>query len=129
MKRLLFLICVLPLINCKQAVKEQTKNISVKEMQDLIKNKDVQLIDVRTSKEYNEGFIKNARNINFYSPTFNLDIGTLDKQKPIIVYCKTGVRSAKFAKKLSEIGFTEVYDLNGGIVKWKAQKQPITTKH
>ena len=129
MKRLLFLICVLSIVSCKQPIKAQTKIVSIKEMQELIKNKEVQLIDVRTPKEYNEGFIEKAQNINYFSPTFNSDIETLDKQKPIIVYCKKGGRSAKSAKKLQEAGFVEIYDLEGGITKWKSQGRPIKAKY
>ena len=129
MKRLLFLMCLFSLINCKQSVKGQTKIVSIKEMQELLKNENVQLLDVRTPKEYGEGFIEHAKNINFYSSTFSSDVESLDKQKPIIVYCKMGGRSAKSAKKLQEAGFIEIYDLGGGITNWKDQGHPIKTKH
>ena len=93
-----------------------------------MKNEEVQLIDVGTPEEYSVGFIENAKNINFYSSTFSSDVETLDKQKPIIVYCKMGGRSAKSAKKLQEAGFIEIYDLGGGITNWKDQGHPIKTK-
>ena len=119
MKRLLFLLYVLSLVSCNQSIKGQTKLVSGNEVLELLKNEDVQLIDVRTPEEYKEGFIENAKNINFYSPTFSSDVETLDKQKPIIVYCKMGGRSANSAKKLQEAGFVEIYDLDGGITQWK----------
>jgi rhodanese-related sulfurtransferase len=80
---------------------------------------DVQLVDVRTKKEYLQEHIVNAQNIDFSSPTFDEDITKLDKEKPVILYCKGGKRSAKCAKKLQEAGFEKIYDLEGGISKWR----------
>ena len=129
MKRLLFLMCVLSIASCNQSVKNQTKIISPNEVIELMKHENMQIIDVRTPKEYNEGFIEGAKNIDFYSSTFSSEIETLDKQKPILVYCKKGGRSAKSVKKMEAIGFTEIYDLEGGITKWKLKGNPIKTEH
>ena len=129
MNRLLFLMCIVSIVSCKQFVKSQTKIVSPEEVQELMKHENVQILDVRTPKEYDEGFIEGAKNISFYSSTFSTDIEVLDKHKPIIVYCKMGGRSAKSAKIMKDIGFTEVYDLEGGITKWKLKRKPIKTKH
>jgi len=79
---------------------------------------DIQLIDVRTSNEYNRGHIKNAVNINFYDGHFYEQMSKLDKSKEIYVYCRSGNRSGKAASKLKEQGFTKIYDLQGGIINW-----------
>ena len=79
----------------------------------------VLIIDVRTPKEYSEGHIPNARNINFYDETFITEMNKLDKTKDIYVYCKVGGRSGKAAKQLQKLGFVKVYDLEGGILNWK----------
>ncbi|WP_242204813.1 rhodanese-like domain-containing protein [Aestuariivivens insulae] len=105
-----------------------TKIVSSEEMQTLLQKEGVQFIDVRTPEEYNEGFIPNATNINFLSPTFLKDIESLDKEKPIIIYCRSGRRSGKCSKTLEEVGFKEIYDLEGGITKWKAQGLKVETK-
>jgi rhodanese-related sulfurtransferase len=97
----------------------EVKLISADEMQSILELEDVQLVDVRTPKEYDEIRIANAQNINFSSPTFEDDITKLDKKKPVILYCKGGNRSAKCAKKLKSAGFEKIYDLDGGISKWK----------
>ena len=80
---------------------------------------DIQLVDVRRPEEYAEGYLKNARNINFYDGDFiDQMIEDLDKSEPVYLYCRSGGRSGKAATKLSEEGF-KVYDLQGGILDWK----------
>jgi thioredoxin len=64
--------------------------------------------------------IDNATNINWYDADFATKVGKLDKSKPVFVYCKAGSRSAQAAGKLSELGFKEIYSLEGGIMKWNA---------
>jgi thioredoxin len=79
-----------------------------------------QLIDVRTPSEYNTGHIENAKNIDWLGNDFVTNVSNLDKSKPVFVYCKVGGRSSKAASKLAELGFTKIYDLNGGFLKWES---------
>lgn len=79
---------------------------------------DTQLVDVRTPKEFSEGHLKNAVNIDFFDASFMEDMGKLDKNKELYIYCRSGNRSGKASKKLKAAGFTKVYDLEGGIIKW-----------
>lgn len=95
------------------------KLITAEEMQSILELEDVQLVDVRTPQEFEEIHIANSQNIDFKSPTFDEDISKLDKKKPVILYCKSGNRSAKCAKKMKAAGFEKIYDLEGGISKWK----------
>ena len=95
------------------------KLVTAEEMQSILELEDVQLIDVRTPKEHDEMHIVDSQNIDFMSPTFDDDISKLDKKKPVILYCKSGGRSAKCSKKMKDAGFEKVYDLEGGISKWK----------
>ena len=81
-------------------------------------DQDVQLIDVRTSKEYIEGYIKEAQNIDFNSADFLNQISKLDKDTPVLVYCALGSRSAKASKVLDYHGFKKIYDLKGGYFSW-----------
>ena len=73
------------------------------------------------------GHIYNAQNINFLGSTFTEDIKKLNKKDPIIIYCRSGKRSAKSIKKLLKAGFTEIYDLEGGILKWKKDGYKLNT--
>ena len=95
------------------------KLVTAEEMQSILELEDVQLVDVRTPEEHDEIHIANSQNIDFKSPTFEEDILKLDKKKPVILYCKSGNRSGKCAKKLIDAGFEKIYDLEGGISKWQ----------
>lgn len=72
------------------------------------------IIDVRTKEEYNQGHITDAINI----PLDIIDTITLGKDTNIIVYCKSGVRSEEAVKKLADLGYTSLYNLDGGIINW-----------
>lgn len=101
------------------------KLITVEEMQTLSKLEGIQLVDIRTPSEFSQGYIDNAQNIDFWSPDFDERIETLDKTKPIIIYCKSGGRSAKCAVQLKAKGFGKIYDLKGGISQWMLQGMPV----
>ena len=79
----------------------------------------VQLVDVRTSEEFNAGHIEGAINIDFKNDeVFYQSFQRLDKKNPVYVYCRSGNRSKKSADKLLEMGFSMVYDLKGGYIDW-----------
>ena len=131
MKKLSFtlLLCVaLAFTSCYNETEGEIKVVSTEEMQTLLELDDVQLVDVRSPKEYSEGYIEKSQNIDFNSPTFDKDITKLDKEKPVVLYCKSGGRSAKCAKKMKEAGFVKIYDLEGGISKWKHKGFEIKKK-
>lgn len=122
MKRLLLIFTVVAtsfLLSCEDDHGSEIKLVTPEEMHSLMEMEDVQLVDVRTAKEREEGFIKNSQNIDFNSPTFEEDILKLDKSKPVLLYCQSGGRSSKCAKKLKDAGFVKIYDLKGGITQWK----------
>lgn len=77
------------------------------------------LIDVRTPKEFIEDHIENARNINFYDSRFMTRIKSLNKDQPVFIYCRSGARSARAAKKMIKSGFSMIYDLKGGFLAWQ----------
>lgn len=84
-----------------------------------------QIVDVRTPREFSEGHIANAVNMDVTSDDFESKIEALDKEKPVMVYCKAGGRSAKAAGILKDKGFKQVYDLDGGMIGWNEAKKPI----
>jgi len=91
----------------------------------LSKDKTVQLIDVRTPGEIAQGYIKGSIPMDYSSPDFYKKLGTLDKTKPVALYCAVGGRSGKTAQKLQEMGFKKIYDFTGGMNEWKAKQKPI----
>ena len=95
------------------------QNISKQDLVEVLKKDDVQLIDVRTLAEYNQGAIKGAVLIDFWGDAFLSKVAQkFDKSKPIYLYCKVGGRSSKAAKLLVNNGFKKVYSLDGGYTTW-----------
>jgi thioredoxin len=82
------------------------------------------LLDVRTPEEFAEGHLKDATNIDWNGDAFEAGVEKLDKAKPVFVYCLAGSRSAAAAEKMRHMGFKEVYELKGGILKWRAAGFP-----
>lgn len=78
-----------------------------------------QLIDVRTPQEYSTGHLANARMIDFKGKDFREKMAQLDPDQPVMVYCAAGGRSTAAAALLEELGFPEIYELEGGINRWK----------
>ncbi len=87
-------------------------------------NPNAQLIDVRTSGEYGGGHLPNAKNIDFRGADFEQRIKTLDKSKPVFVYCLSGGRSKSATEILKKNGFNQVYDLMGGWLRWSRLGKP-----
>ena len=83
------------------------------------------LLDVRTTEEFWERHLKGAVNIDIRSSDFNSRVGRMDKSSPVYVYCLSGGRSAAAAQILVDMGFEEVYEMNGGISRWLAENRPV----
>ena len=81
----------------------------------------VQIVDFRTPREFNHGHIKGAININFYSGSFASEVEQLEKSKPVYVYCRSGSRSKMASIKLASLGFVQIFDLKGGLMRWGHQ--------
>ncbi|MFK7949088.1 MAG: rhodanese-like domain-containing protein [Saprospiraceae bacterium] len=79
------------------------------------------LIDVRTPGEVASGTIENSTNINFSTSNFETELGKLDKSKPLMLFCRSGNRSGKASQMAKNMGFTEIYDLKGGMMAWSQQ--------
>jgi thioredoxin len=86
------------------------------------------IIDVRTPDEFSKGHLKRAVNYDWNGNDFNKQVSGLDKSKPVFVYCLVGGRSASAASQLRSDGFKEVYELDGGIMKWRAANLPLATE-
>ena len=75
------------------------------------------LLDVRTLEEFNAGWIKGAMLIPVDELGARAEKELPEKSVPILIYCRSGVRSARAARILAELGYTKIYDL-GGIINW-----------
>jgi thioredoxin 1 len=81
------------------------------------------LLDVRTPEEIAGGKIANAQNI-VWDDSFADKLSDLE-HKPIFIYCGSGIRSAKAAAVLKEKGYTDIYELDGGMKSWKSAGMPV----
>ena len=80
----------------------------------------VQLVDVRTAEEYANGHIPAAVNMDVFSPDFAKQIATLDKERTVALYCRSGRRSKSAAEQAVKLGY-KVVELDGGILSWKGE--------
>lgn len=123
MKFKLFFLLLLSLLflSCQGQNTKNVKTVDVKTFAEKLNStQNPQLLDVRTPEEFNGDHIENAANVNWNGDDFVAKANQYDKSKPIFVYCKVGGRSSQAAAKLAELGFTEVYNLDGGFMKWNA---------
>ena len=99
--------------------------VSVDDFSTLIANPEVQLLDVRTVAEYSEGHVPHSININVLDESFEtMADSTLQKDKPVAVYCRSGKRSKKAAAILSKKGYI-IYDLDKGFIGWEEADKEV----
>lgn len=77
---------------------------------------DAILLDVRTEEEFASGHIDTATNIDFQGQSFDSEIAKLDTTKPYFVYCRSGNRSGQAVAAMKARGFTDIYELDGGLM-------------
>ncbi len=97
-----------------------THDVKVQKFEELVKGGKGIILDVRTAKEFAEGHLDGAVNIDYFDPAFNEKVAKLDKTKPVYVYCHSGGRSAKAMKIMNGAGFKSIYNLVGGYNAWKS---------
>lgn len=106
---------------------ESAKEISVKEAAELIKSQpdSILVLDVRRPDEFVAGHLPNAQNLDFFGGRFDLDIQKLPKDKPILLYCRSGVRSGAAVKALDDVGITNILHMSAGMNGWQKAKLPV----
>ncbi len=107
----------------------QTKNdIELDEFEKKMASEKYLLVDVRTAEEFAEGHIKGAINIDYLAENFSIEIQELELESPVLLYCRSGNRSSKAMKTMKELGFKEVYNLEGGIKGWISENNSVITE-
>jgi rhodanese-related sulfurtransferase len=99
--------------------------VSPQQALDLTKDPDIIVIDVRTPEEFAEGYIEGADMIDFYADTFADDIAALGPDSTYLLYCRSGNRSGQTAALMQQLGFENVYDMEGGVVAYGGQGLPL----
>jgi len=85
----------------------------------------ITVIDVRTPEEFAEGHIDGAEMIDFYTDSFVDDIAALDPDQEYLLYCRSGNRSGQTFALMQELGFEQVYDMDGGMNAYQAEGLPL----
>lgn len=85
----------------------------------------IAILDVRPHMDYERGHVPGAKNLDYNGHQFQSKVEKLDKTKPYIIYCKSGVRGGYFMEKMRESGFTGAYNILGGFAAWKVSKLPL----
>ncbi|MEI2739744.1 MAG: rhodanese-like domain-containing protein [Chitinophagaceae bacterium] len=125
MKNAYFLFLFSAFVSCK-AQQGTANQMGSDEFEKSIAAGDVQVLDVRTSGEFQSGHIKNALQADWtQSKQFADRIQYVDKNKPVYVYCLAGGRSASAAEWMRSNGFKKVVNLTGGINAWKSAGKPL----
>lgn len=98
---------------------DEIKKIDVNTLQNKLENEEITLLDVREVEEYDGGHIEGAVN----APLSSLNAAELPypKDEPIHVICRSGNRSAQAASLLKDAGYTDIYDVSGGMIAWEAK--------
>ena len=94
----------------------------------LMNNDDAVVLDVREAADFNNGHIKNAKNIPLSSLKSQLDSLVKDKNTPVLAYCRSGNISGKASRILKSSGFSNVHNIAGGILSWQEANLPLTNK-
>lgn len=122
MKKVILLLLVqLFFVGCKSQESESYKVLNYENYKTEISQPHVTVLDVRTSDEYQEGHIPGAINIDVQSDDFTQKAEQLDKATPVYIYCRSGKRSQRAGTILQNLGFTKIYDLEGGILSWQSE--------
>jgi rhodanese-related sulfurtransferase len=104
---------------------EAIKKVDPVEFSEVVNQPGVIVLDVRTPAEFSAGHIANAININLEGSDFASEVSKLDMNATVAVYCRSGNRSAVATDQMTELGFTDMYDMQGGILDWEAAGGPV----
>jgi rhodanese-related sulfurtransferase len=124
MKYCIFLFFTFMFSSC--AAQTTPRQLTADEFDKGINAGNIQLLDVRTAREYQGGHLKNALLADWNNEAqFKDRTQHLDKDKPVYVYCLSGARSSAAADWLQQQGYSNVVSLKGGISAWKQASKPV----
>jgi len=124
-KIIIFTIVLIALVSCNHSA----GLLKADDFEAGIKQPNVQILDVRTAKEFEKEHIKDAINIDINEDNFVQEISSLDKSKPVFVYCLAGSRSSNAASVLKDNGFKNIYELDGGMLAWLKTSKPVEVEN
>ncbi len=124
----LFIVAILLIQDLIESAFRKHKTLSPTEAVALMNDDNTVVVDVREANEYAEGHIEGTRHI----PVGKIEERAYEleayKQSPVIVTCNSGTRSPQACKKLVSLGFSQVFEMKGGMMAWEDQKLPVSKK-
>jgi rhodanese-related sulfurtransferase len=115
-------LLLMSVISCTSSAQSGFKNAPIAELTQLKNEKKAVVIDVRTPAEWQQGVIVGADLfIDYNGANFKKQIAKLDKSKTYIIYCRSGGRSAGASQVMSDAGFKNVINMQGGISSWEGK--------
>lgn len=107
------------LASCSSTSEAVVETVSPSEAEAvLVDDGDAVLLDIRTPEEHAEARIGGSENIDFYEADFTDQLAALDRDGTYVVYCRSGNRSGQAMEIFRDLGFNEVYEIDGGIINW-----------
>lgn len=123
-----FLLFLAPFLFFGLPACAQQDRVDAPAFQARMKETGAQLVDVRTPEEFAKGHIAGAVNNDWLEDGFLDRAKTIDKSKPVLLYCAAGGRSEEAVAAMKKAGYTNVVDLEGGFNGWKRSNLPVATK-
>lgn len=107
-------------INRWELFRREQNNLSQEQFETYVKAEpDAVIMDVRTQAEFDTWHIPGAVHMDYFGSDLIERMEALDKNKPYLIYCRSGRRSVRVCVLMKNSGFQEVYNLDGGIKAWK----------
>jgi phage shock protein E len=125
-RRTALALAAMLLVGCAAASADEPTLLAADEAVTILAEDDVEVIDVRTPEEYEEGHVIGAQLIDFQSDDFQQQIDELERDQAYVLYCRTGNRSGQAAELMHELGFTDVYDA-GAYVDLAEEGAPVSS--
>ena len=128
MNKLFAVVSVVFILMSSCTIRQTKNDIELDKFEKKMASEKYLLVDVRTAEEFSEGHIKGAINIDYLAENFSIEIQELELESPVLLYCRSGNRSSNAMKTMKELGFKEVYNLEGGIKGWISENNPVITE-
>ena len=125
-------MCILAVLACALSAsplraddKPAVAKVTIDEFDKKRQEPNAVVLDVRTPEEFKAGHVPGATNIDLHDPKFADKVAGLDKSKTYLVHCAKGYRSGMATKKMSAMGFENLFDFHGGFTEWENAHKPI----
>lgn len=125
MNKIFLIILFVPMFLVACGQNPATNQLKARKFNKLIDKDNAIILDVRTKNEFKNGHIKDAGQLNYYAMDFKKKLLLLPRNQPVYLYCNTGYRSDRAANILIKNGYTNIYNLEYGILEWNINNLPI----